>query len=217
MAIAISVNAQNRNASQSITLGGTCTKLVVSFSDVNNNTGIAVTYNGIALTQGVTRTSGGITSAIWYLDNPPTGAAYTLGITGSGSIFPYVGIYEISGAAAGVGATQTTLGTGSATSMSITTTANNSLILNAIAIQVTNATATSNGETERYTGTDINGNVRISGASLAKAVAGAQTTGFTHGSGGTTIFVALEILQAVPFQPIKRTMTNIAKIRASSY
>jgi hypothetical protein len=217
MAIGITLNINTRSTSPSITLGGTCTKLVVSFVDVNNNTGIAITYNGISLTQGVVRTVSGMIDAIWYLDNPPTGAAYTLSITGSGAIFWSAGIYEITGAAVGIGATQTAEGTGTSTSLSITTTANNSLILNQLGVQVANASSPSNGETQIYTDVDVGGNYRISGSYLFKAVAGAQTTGYTHGSGGSTLLTALEILEAIPFNPIKRTLTNIAPTRASRY
>tara|TARA_R110000868_G_scaffold387646_3_gene656288 strand:+ start:285 stop:1076 length:792 start_codon:yes stop_codon:yes gene_type:complete len=194
MAIGLTVNAQNQNASQSITLGGTCKKLVVSFTDVNSNTGIGVTYNGVALTQAVSVAISGMTACIFYMDNPPTGSAYTLAITGSGSIQCYVGIYELTGTSGGVGATASNSSSSLATSIttSITTTKANSLILNAVGVDVANATSNTNSETERYTGTDAGSNYRMTGSSLAAATVQSYTTGYNTGN-GRRVLVAVEI------------------------
>jgi hypothetical protein len=192
MAIGITVLQQSTSANYNVTLGATCSKLVVAFTDGNsNNTGIGVTFNGVSMTKGVQLVGGGNSTNIWYMDNPPTGASYTVDISGPNSRQLYGGAYELTGTGVGIGNTASTTGSGTSTTTSITTTKDNSLILNTIGITVSNATTNTNSETDRFTGT-ISGTVRVSGASLVKATAGAQTTGFNHGS-GTSYLVALEV------------------------
>jgi methionine-rich copper-binding protein CopC len=89
---------------KSFDAGATADKLIVSaaYEGGPDNSALTITYHGVALTM-VPGTSGNRNEGIWYLDNPHTGGAADIVISGGGTNFGAMGmgIVSIAGSAGG--------------------------------------------------------------------------------------------------------------------
>jgi len=105
--------------------------LVVSLSYNGGSATSGVTYNSNALTQGVTHTSGS-TAEVWYSLSPSAGTHNVVITTSSGKPIN-AGAVCISGAdTTMIGATGSSNGTSASPNTSITTTVNNSVVIDAM-------------------------------------------------------------------------------------
>jgi len=83
-------SASGRDLSYTCGAGATLLVLGIVVDGLTARTGGAPTYNGVALTQASTNAqavSGETTVELWYLLNPPTGAAYTIHIPDDNNVY----------------------------------------------------------------------------------------------------------------------------------
>ena len=180
---------------QNYTVGAGGTLLVVSIVGDNNanRTGGAPTYNGIALTQAnSTRIATETETEMWYLINPPTGAAYPISIpNGGGGMNLYVIASSYSAQPGYTSALDVTNGNtngGSANpSVSVNTTANGDVIVGAMGNGNTAVPSADSGNTLFMTD---NGSFSDNGQYSFQATAGAIAMGWTVGSDDWGVVVA---------------------------
>lgn len=108
--------------------------LIVQVSTESANTITGITFNGIALTEGVTDTNGVVREEQWYLIAPPVGA-YNIVITMSADSFITAGAesYMSANQATPIGATMSATGTDTTPTLNIITTVDNSTIVDGVA------------------------------------------------------------------------------------
>ena len=181
--------------------GATADKLIVALSSEaggSDFSGIAITYNGEALTN-VTGTNSNRIQGIWYLDNPLTGGSADLVIDMSN--FDVVngigfGVVSIAGSVPGVASGTAAAGT----EVSLTAPVAGSFIMSAYGSNAGNVPTVPVGHTQIYTNGDI-GSADGAAAYLNGAAEGAQTVTYTQtdalsNSTGAALF--LPVIEEIP-------------------
>lgn len=120
--------AASLSSSTAITIGASATLLIVDISNLNSGgstTGLGCTWNGVSMTQAVIETNGNISTSIYVLVNPATGAK-TLACTfpSSGSNAWYVHASSFTGTDTTTGYKSADNVTSTSTPITINTTAN---------------------------------------------------------------------------------------------
>lgn len=175
--------------------------LLVQISTEAAATITGVTYNGIPLTQIVSDTTGSIREEQWYLIAPPVGT-YAIVVSVSPNAYISAGAesYVSTDQVTGTGATQSATGTSLAPTLILTTTRDNSLVVDGLATALTPILYTPGaGQTENWHET-ANADVRQGGSSLE--LAGQQPDNVTMDYAITQntawVLTAVEILGITP-------------------
>lgn len=169
------------------------TKLLVSVfarSVVNS-----VTYNGVAMTLIKSVGESNYNFNLYYLDNPATGSAYNIAVTlGASSGYHGGTATGLSGASSGIGASPNGQGitVGPATeTMNITTTEDNSYIVNCLFYNTTDAATFGAGQTLIIDNTANYGHVRLDYKTTTSA--GAYSSSITTASTYNIGIISVEI------------------------
>jgi len=177
-----------------LTYAHTCTgsslTLIVGVTTNALEAHTSVTYNGVAMTNIATIDST-VRTSLWRLFNPDTGANDVVVTWGGGSGSVFSGAISLAGTnTLSAGASANATGSGTAPSVNITTTQENSWIVDSLGVNNTDNFAVNGGQTKRW---------QISfgaGATLPTTSTGAYTTNWTVSSAAWAI-VALEVKEAV--------------------
>src|SRR3989338_4909519 len=170
------------------TSGAGSTVLVLSIvAGGTNRAGTAPTYNGVALTQAVApvryATGGEASVELWYLINPPTGAAYSISIPNTGLVTLYVvaSTYKAqSGYTSALDVVNTGTGASTNPSASVTTTAAGDVIFAGIGAGAQAWVPTGRTGIQLY---DVDNGAFGDGSQyILQASAGAQAMSWTFGT-----------------------------------
>lgn len=194
--------------STSFTCGAGTTVLVVmlNYAGGSDRAGGAPTYNGLSLTQadqnrrGTTNPEG--TAELWYLLNPPTGAAYTVSVPNSGGVAMSMVIASAI-SASGASALDVTNGGGGVSanpSVSVDTTVNGDVIFAVVVDGAQSWAPTGRTGTQLY---DTDNGAWGGGAQyLLQTSAGTQAMGWTFGTSEDWGLVVAAFKEATPTQTI---------------
>ncbi|HNB88026.1 MAG TPA: hypothetical protein PLL38_15395, partial [Anaerolineales bacterium] len=199
---------------QSYTIGSGGDLLVVSIvaGGATSRTGGAPTYNGVALTQAdATRTATETVTEMWYLVNPPNGAAYNISIPNNGGLTLYAtasSYFAQSGYTYALDvANGNTNGNSANPSVSVTTTTNGDVIVGAMG-NGNNAAPTGRSGTMLYE--NDNGLFSDNSQYFYQGTAGAYATSWTITADDWGVVVAA-------FKPVPTTTTvGLATATAAS-
>jgi len=168
----------------SFNAGATADKLIVTLGSEKSAGTPVITYNGVGLSL-IPNTSDGRNNGIWYLDNPYTGgsANLTFDMTAA-NVVNGIGfsVLSVSGTAPGYAAN--TVASGDSTSVTITTTAADSLVVTNYAANGGNNVTPPAGHTVLYGDGDI-GSARGASSYINSVAAGPQTYTYTGGVPGS--------------------------------
>ncbi|MBK7317277.1 MBG domain-containing protein [Candidatus Villigracilis affinis] len=199
---------------QSYTVGSGGDLLVVSIVAGGNTarTGGAPTYNGIALTQAdANRTATETVTEMWYLTNPPNGAAYNISIPNNGGLNLYAtasSYFAQSGYTFALDvANGNTNGNSANPSVSVTTTANGDVIVGAMG-NGGNTAPTGRSGTMLYE--NDNGAFSDNSQYFYQTTAGAYATSWTIGADDWGVVVAAFKQTILPNTTTVGTATAIA-------
>ncbi|MBK9604042.1 MAG: S-layer homology domain-containing protein [Anaerolineales bacterium] len=199
---------------QSYTVGSGGDLLVVSIVAGGNTarTGGAPTYNGIALTQAdANRTATETVTEMWYLTNPPNGAAYNISIPNNGGLNLYAtasSYFAQSGYTFALDvANGNTNGNSANPSVSVTTTSNGDVIVGAMG-NGGNTAPTGRSGTMLYE--NDNGAFSDNSQYFYQTTAGAYATSWTIGADDWGVVVAAFKQTILPNTTTVGTATAIA-------
>lgn len=116
------------------TSGGLDRTLIVQVSTETASTVSSITYNGVALTQSVSDTNGTVRNEQWHLVAPPIGT-YNIVVTLSAPAYLTCGAetYNTTDQSSPIGVTQTSDGSSLTPSLVLTTSTNNSIVVDSLA------------------------------------------------------------------------------------
>lgn len=132
------------------------TFLTVGVKSASDTTTVdSVTYNAVSMTEGVIKSdpTAGARAGLWYLDSPATGSNNVV-ITMSGTSQIISGAVSFTGTSGSIGATASATGTSDTPSVSVTTTEDDSWVIDCVGGDGDTFTGTGTGQTVRWDSTD---------------------------------------------------------------
>lgn len=174
--------------------GSTADKIIVQMSsEFSGLTAVAVTYNGVSLTQ-IPGTASGRNRGLWYLDAPYTGGSASLTATISASVVNGmgVGVLSIAGSVAGYAGSSLS----ASNTISVAVAEENSLVVAGFGENTFGPTASAVTPL-----TQIYGNVDIGSANGAAGYANGVTAG-THAYSFSGVDSTTDVTSAAWFTPV---------------
>ena len=205
-----SATGSSTSGSLSLTLASGAS-LWVGLSNANP-TGDATSVNwntSEALTNAVSRTPGGFTTdAIWYRSNPTSGA-HDVTVTFSACEFSILAVSLTGTDSTPLGATGSNGGTATASTVSVTTTAENSLVVDMITVNgIQDLTATGSGQTRRVHFThDVSSGWKDAMSTMTTTTTGAYVPAYSWSPSRLWNGVAVEVKALVTIYTISVTDT----------
>ena len=193
--IVVSTSSATTGASQEASLtwnhtaSGINRTLTVQVETEAANTITGITFNGTALTQAVTANAGTIRNEEWYLTAPAVGT-YPIVVTMSAPSYITAGAesWVSTNQSSPIGATQTATGTGLSPSLTLTTTSDNSFVVDSLATGTLPIVYTAGAGQQVNWNVTANPNARQGASSLKPA-----------GTAPDAVTMAWSITQSVPW------------------